>query len=234
MRSRYLNKYHFILFLFAFVLFSTLLPSRAWAQAVPDTSLNKVFPDTTKTAQSINAKKTDDSLKAVQSIATLRDTIPAKPRLYSPNPKRAGMLSAILPGLGQLYNHDYWKIPIIYAGIGVSAYYFSYNLSNYNTYRKAYIDYPNDQFGGKYDQTQLQQIRDDFERYLDFTVLLASIGYVIQVLDAVAAAHLKNFDISRDLSLRMQPVAAPNGVGFGLVLNMKPKAHTMYPTGIRF
>ncbi len=211
-------------FICMLVLLTALLPARAHAQAVPDTNLNTVFRDTTKLIQSANEKKTEDSLKAVKQVTHLRDTVVTEKKAdWAPNPKKAGMYSAILPGLGQLYNRQYWKIPVIYAGIGVSAYYFGYNLSNYNTYRQAYIDYPNGQYSTKYTQSQLQQIRDDFERYLDFTVLLAGVGYMIQILDAVASAHLRNFDISRDLSLRLQPVAAPNGAGFGLVLNMKPK-----------
>ncbi len=197
---------------------------KVWAQAVPDTSLNTVFRDTTKINDAIQAKKTDDSMKAVavaHPVPIIDTTKKFRFRTHNPIPKRAGMYSAILPGLGQLYNGQYWKIPVIYAGIGVSAYYFAYNLTNYNSYRKAYIDYPNDTYGAKYTQSQLQQIRDDFERYLDFTVLLAGAGYMIQILDAVAAAHLKDFDISRDLSLKMRPVVLPNGIGFGLVLNVK-------------
>jgi hypothetical protein len=193
--------------------------NNALAQAI-DTNLNRVFRDTTKIIQSVNEKNTDDSLKSVKHVTDLRDTV-THHTLFNPNPKKAGMYSAILPGLGQLYNRQYWKIPVIYAGIGVSAYYFAYNLNNYNSYRQAYINFPNDEFNGKYTQSQLQQIRDDFERYLDFTVLLAGVGYMIQVLDAIASAHLRDFDISRDLSLKLCPVAAPNGVGFGLVLNVK-------------
>ena len=53
------------------------------------------------------------------------------------------------------------------------------------------------------------------------TVLLTALGYTVQVIDAIASAHLKNFDISRDISLRIQPVAQPNYIGMGLAVNFK-------------
>ncbi len=67
------------------------------------------------------------------------DTVAAKQGPWQPNPKKAGFYSAILPGLGQTYNRQYWKIPVVYAGVGAAAYFISNNLSKYISYRKAYI-----------------------------------------------------------------------------------------------
>ncbi len=149
-----------------------------------------------------------------------------KHKPFQPNPKKAGLYSALVPGMGQLYNRQYWKMPVVYVGFGVIGYFFVDNLNNYQSYRKAYIGrinnpYPTDQYVGKYSTDQLQQLQNDYNKFLDMTALCGVIGYALQVLDAVTSAHLKNFDISRDISMRIRPVATPNGLGMGLVMNIK-------------
>lgn len=157
---------------------------------------------------------------------TTNDSIPAKPQPYQPNPKKSGLYSALLPGLGQINNHEYWKVPVIYVGIAVAGYFFIDNLNNYQSYRKAYIGrinnpYPTDQYVNIYTTDQLQQLQNDYNKYLDLTALFSCIGYAMQVLDAITAAHLKNFDISRDLSMRLKPVVFPTGAGAALVFSLK-------------
>jgi hypothetical protein len=168
----------------------------------------------------VSGKLKGDSINADSLAFTL------KHKRFQPNPKKAGMYSSILPGLGQLYNRQYWKIPLVYAGVSVSAYYIIKNLDDYQTYRKAYIGrinnpYPTDQYVRIYNVDQLKQLQDDSKKFLDLTVLFSGIGYAFQVIDAVVSAHLKNFDMSRDISLKMKPVAFPSGVGVGLVMNFK-------------
>ena len=145
---------------------------------------------------------------------------------FQPNPKRAGLYSAILPGLGQFYNRQYWKIPVIYAGLAVAGYYFVDNLNNYQAYRKAYIGrinnpYPTDKYVNIYTQDQLQQLQNDYNKFLNLTVLFTGVGYTLQVLEAITGAHLKNFDISRDISLNVQPVVYPKALGIGLAVTLK-------------
>ena len=166
-----------------------------------------------------------------QQAVPLNDTtttdIPMRQlRRYQPNPKKAGLYSALIPGLGQLYNHQYWKIPVIYAAVGVAGYFLVDNLTQYQNYRKAYIGrinnpYPTDQYVKQYTTDQLQQLQNDYNKYLDMTALFSVIGYALQVVDAITSAHLKNFDVSRDISLKIRPVATPTGIGMGLVMNMK-------------
>ena len=149
-----------------------------------------------------------------------------KPHPFQPNPKKAGLYSSIVPGLGQLYNKQYWKIPLIYTGLGVLGYFFVKNLNQYQDYRIAYIGrinnpYPTDKYVNIYTTDQLSQLQNDYNKYLDMTVLFGSLGYMLQVLDAVTSAHLKNFDISRDISMRIRPVIIPDGIGMGLVFNYK-------------
>ncbi len=145
---------------------------------------------------------------------------------FQPNPKKAGLYSAILPGAGQFYNRQYWKLPIIYGGLFVAGYFILDNLNFYLDYRKAYISsinnpYRTDKYATIYTTEQLQLLQNDYSKYLDMTVLFTGIGYIAQILDAVAFAHLHNFDISNDLSLRIKPVACPEGAGIGLVVNFK-------------
>jgi len=173
---------------------------------------------TTPTQKIIPAK--DTILKV-----TTTDTIKKK-KVFEPNAKKAGMYSSILPGLGQVYNRQYWKVPVVYAILGVAGYFIAYNYTNYRDYRQAYIyaidgdpatvgKYP------LYDAPDLQRLQESYKKDLDVIVLLTSVGYAMQIMDAVASAHLKNFDISRDISMQMRPVLQQNYVGVGLVMNFK-------------
>ena len=149
-----------------------------------------------------------------------------KPHPFQPNPKKAGLYSAIVPGLGQFYNRQYWKIPIVYVGLATVGYFFVNDLKDYQNYRKAYIGrinnpYPTDSYVNKYSTDQLNQLQNDYNKYLDLSVMFGVIGYAMQVIDAVTGAHLKNFDISRDISMKVKPVVDPYGVGLGLVFNYK-------------
>lgn len=188
-----------------------------------DTTFNSITRDTTGkkgpvagTWQTVNS----DSTRHHNAIP---DTIKVGKR--QPNPKKAGLFSAIVPGLGQVYNRQYWKVPVIYTGLGVAAYFISNNLDKYQSYRKAYINRLNnpgykDQYTGIYDDpAQLQHLQNEYNKYLDLAVLLTGIGYALQIMDAVTSAHLKNFDISRDISFHMQPVVVPNGIGIGVVMH---------------
>jgi len=212
---------------FAFILALSsicLTPRHCKAQAVPDTSLNNIIDDT------LHERKAGKGIRVVtpQSVAGGDTTsmIHVKKGPFQPNPKKAGLYSALVPGLGQLYNHNYWKVPVVYAGIGVAGYYFVKNLTDYQSYRRAYIGrinnpYPTDKYVGQYSIQQLNQYQNDASKYLDLTVLFSTVGYALQVIDAIVSAHLKNFDISRDISMHMAPVPAPNGLGLGLVMNFK-------------
>lgn len=172
------------------------------------------------------AQARNDSAGAPTPRVVMADTLPAKVLPFQPNPKKSGMYSALLPGMGQIYNRQYWKAPVIYAGLAVAGYFFVDNLNNYRDYRKAYIGrtnnpYPTDKYVGIYSTDQLQQLQNDYNRFLDLTVLFTTLGYALQVIDAITSAHLKNFDISRDISMRVAPVANPQGLGLGLVMNFK-------------
>lgn len=190
------------------------------AQSVGDTATGKeLSTDTTIAVVDPLPKAVQDSFKAKE----------VKPHKFEPKPKKAGMYSAILPGSGQFYNRQYWKVPAIYVGVAAAGYFINFNLTNYQKYRKAYytrIDndpttVDTDIETKKYTTENLKQLQDQYRKWLDMTVLLTALGYTVQVIDAIASAHLKNFDISRDISLRIQPVAQPNYIGMGLAVNFK-------------
>jgi hypothetical protein len=174
------------------------------------------------------AQAVGDTGKTTQPVATQTETTDSvgKPHVFQPNPKKAGLYSALIPGMGQIYNRQYWKVPIVYAGLAVAGYFIADNLNNYQSYRKAYVGRinnprPTDKYVDIYSIDQLKQLQDDYDKYLNLTVLFTGIGYALHVVDAITSAHLKNFDISRDISMRVSPVAYPNGVGVGLVMNFK-------------
>ncbi|HLO69278.1 MAG TPA: DUF5683 domain-containing protein [Flavipsychrobacter sp.] len=190
------------------------------AQSVSDTAAGKeLSTDTTLAVVDPLPKAAQDSFRAKE----------VKPHKFEPKPKKAGMYSAILPGSGQFYNRQYWKVPAIYVGVAAAGYFINFNLTNYQKYRKAYytrIDndpttVDTDIETKKYTTENLKQLQDQYRKWLDMTVLLTALGYTVQVIDAIASAHLKNFDISRDISLRIQPVAQPNYIGMGLAVNFK-------------
>lgn len=136
------------------------------------------------------------------------------------------MYSSILPGLGQVYNRQYWKVPLVYAILGTAGYFIRYNYNQYATYRRSYIysidgdpstlsEFP------LYSAQDLQRLQNQYRKDLDIIVLLTSVGYALQIMDAVTSAHLHNFDISKDISMKMQPVIQNNFIGVGLVMNFK-------------
>lgn len=196
---------------------------------------NYAFAQTADTAvqatDTVVKTATADTAHTINALRPITDTVVTTRKFkFEPNPKKAGLYSAIVPGLGQIYDRKYWKLPIIYAGLGVAVYFIQFNSNNYQTYRKAYVSRlenelngrpDNDKFVGQYSTDNLKQLQDDSKRYLDLTVLITGVGYMAQVVDAIVYAHLKNFDISQDISMKVSPVILPNGVGIGLVFNTK-------------
>ncbi len=198
-----------------------LAPFAGRAQAVPDTLVQQPLSDSMRDA--IRARDT-----AQGAIIRAEEIVPAKkgtgPKAFEHFPKKAALYSAMLPGGGQIYNRQWWKVPVIYAGLATSFYFLIDNTNQYRKYRTAYLASLNplgsdEPLLKQYDQQQLKTLQDAYRQYLDLTTLFTAVGYTIQVLDALVFAHLKNFDVSQDLSLRMKPVVMPaGGIGLGLVM----------------
>ena len=141
------------------------------------------------------------------------------------SPRKAAILSSTLPGLGQIYNKKYWKIPIIYAGLLTSAYYINDNNVQYKLYRDAYLkrldnNPDNDDFVGEYSSGDLLILKDFYRRNREISILCFVGTYIINVLDASVDAHLFDYDISEDISLHMTPTSTTNFNGLSLTLNL--------------
>ncbi len=137
-----------------------------------------------------------------------------------PSPGRAAMLSATLPGLGQIYNKRYWKVPVIYAGFGTLAYFINFNNTNYRKWREAWIarvdGNPNtvDDFP-IYSDDELERAMNFYRRNLEITYVLTAALYLLNILDASVDAHLMTFDVGEDLTMGLHPASLPSGSGMG-------------------
>lgn len=127
-------------------------------------------------------------------------------------PKKAAYLSAALPGLGQAYNKRYWKIPIVLGAFGTVGYYIGWNNNKYQQYRNAYLlkkSFPleelDDDLAINISEDNLQRGLDYYRRNRDLLMIVLVGVYIIQILDAHIDAHLMEFDVSDDLSFRVEP-----------------------------
>mgnify|MGYP006281863849 CR=1 FL=1 len=126
------------------------------------------------------------------------------------SPTKAALLSAAMPGLGQVYNKKYWKIPILYAGGAFVYYLYDFYSENYNEYNNAYAAFLNgriDQYNGLNTEEQLKAAKDFYRRYRDLNVIIMVGVYLVNIVDATVDAYLFNFDVSPELSLRPTTLA---------------------------
>ncbi len=156
------------------------------------------------------------------------------------SPRKAAIRSAIFPGLGQIYNKKYWKLPIVYGALGAATAIFFFNYGNYKDTRFAYnVKYkmrqPNATAADSALYSQIKDIlkplteeslrnyRNGFRRDIDYSAVFFLFIWGLNVLDATVDAHLKSFDVSPNLSLQVKPghseMAGTNGVS--LVLNIR-------------
>lgn len=121
---------------------------------------------------------------------------------------KSSLLSAVLPGAGQVYNKKYWKVPVIYASLASSIYFIHENQSKLNNYTHAYINRSNgkiDKYIDIYNDSQLLTIIDYYGRNRDLSYIVTGAIYLLNIVDASVDAHLFDFDISEDLSIETSP-----------------------------
>ena len=153
-------------------------------------------------------------------------------KVFIPNPTKATWLALVIPGGGQIYNRKYWKLPIIYGGFAGCAYALTWNGKMYKDYMQAYKDASKGNWDAssitdllppgyidRVSQTQivetLRKRKDTYRRYRDLSIF-AFIGvYLISVIDAYVDAELSNFDITPDLSMRIEPAVINNPYSSG-------------------
>ena len=147
--------------------------------------------------------------------------------------KKASILSAIIPGAGQIYNHlampkgskkAYWKVPLIYAGLGLTTYYLIQNQAIQSDLKTEFYNRRN---GGElnlewaqYDDYSIILLQDQYARRRDLSILGIGLVYALQVIDANIEASFVHFDISKDLSMHIEP-AYFGANAYGLKFNFK-------------
>jgi hypothetical protein len=144
------------------------------------------------------------------------------------NPKKATILSAILPGAGQVYNNKAWKVPLIYAGFMADIYFINFNNKRYQTFRTAlfaYDDGDRSQFPSLNREALVRNV-DYWRQNRDSTILLLLAIYALNLVDANVDAHLSGFDISDDIAMKIEPnvgnfAASGNSMGLTIKFHFK-------------
>lgn len=159
---------------------------------------------------------------------------------FEPDPIRSMWLALVFPGGGQIYNRKFWKLPIIYGGYLGCAYALTWNNQMLRDYSQAYLDIMDDDPATKsyeemlplgYDitgreerfKTIFKNKKDHFRKYRDMSIFAFAGVYLISVIDAYVDAELSTFDISRDLSLRLEPAVISTGLP-----TLRQKGHNAY------
>lgn len=142
------------------------------------------------------------------------------------SPKKATIMSAVLPGLGQIYNKKWWKVPIIYGGFAVAGYFLKDNYERINLYKDAYNAAtdgdPATTNNTGYSTTDLLTLIDQYKTWRDLSYISIAAIYVLNIIDANVDAHLFYFNVSEDISLNVQPYVSPfRGQSSGLTLSLK-------------
>jgi len=172
--------------------------------------------------------KQDETVNAVDTrLMRVQDSVKTEP-LNVLGPAKAAFYSAVLPGLGQAYNKKYWKIPLVYAAIGIPAYFYISNDKSYDRYRDAYKDRLAgvDQSGTEFANISndgLIRAQRTFRRNKELALLLSIAGYALNIIDANVDAHLMQFNVDENLTLRphIQYNQTENASDLGLTLNFK-------------
>ncbi|MGB0522730.1 MAG: DUF5683 domain-containing protein [Flammeovirgaceae bacterium] len=174
------------------LVFILLFHAFSWAQSSKDTKA-KV------------EEKVVSSLKDFESQSSIN------------RPTKAALLSAVLPGLGQVYNKKYWKLPIVYGGAVAFGAVIRFNQNQYTEFKNELIrqtdNDPSTVPISSFSQTSLRSIRDNARRNRDYSIILSILFYGLNIADAAVDAHLKDFDIDDDLSMQVLPTLLPTPEG---------------------
>jgi hypothetical protein len=196
------------------------------AHLLPDTLTLTTLADSIAAENSKKLSNIETPVKPLMAVDSVPPVQPVEKKVWIPNSTKATWLAVVFPGAGQIYNRKFWKLPIIYGGFAGCAYALSWNGKMYKDYSQAYLDImdsdPNtnsylDLFSNRvsrYSESQLKDMikkrKDTFRRYRDLSIF-ATIGvYLISIVDAYVDAELSNFDITPDLSMRIEPTMIEN------------------------
>lgn len=141
----------------------------------------------------------------IMYYASLMDGAVSYKSERKPHPGRATIYSILCPGLGQAYNHEYWKIPIYIGGIVGSVHFLSVNQKNYIRFRNIYREASEAGYKGPVSADQAKYYRDTYRRYRDYSVVAIAAFYLLQVIDANVFCYMNDFNVSDDLAMKLSP-----------------------------
>ena len=172
-------------------------------------------------AQNVVFDTVGNTIITADTVAKTTETAKPEKSKKLTRPTKAAIMSACLPGLGQIYNRKWWKVPIVYAGLGGLGYFSYRNFSEYRSYLHAYeyktgdlpegvtlTDYET-QLANRYAESQLQTYKESYRRNFELFTILTTVWYGLNIVDAVVDGHLYNYDISDDLSINVDPYLRP-------------------------
>lgn len=187
------------------------------------------------TGIALNAKGNHDAAKycfigaGVAYWATLLDgVICYKPSDY-PHSGKATIYSILVPGLGQIYNKEYWKLPLYLGGMVCAYHFYADNNTNFQRFKSIYAEASTGVEGVPVSKEQAKYYRDLYRRYRDYSILALAAVYVLQIIDANVFSYMHDFEVSDDLAVKVTPaVITP---GNELVMNNSLKDTAF---GVRF
>ncbi len=232
MRKKTANHFSRMVLAALFTILCSLFTTPARAQTEVNDSIIHAI-------DSIYSRMVADTVPTVlQQEDTLSVVVAEKPlkaerdwSTWRPNPQKALWLALVIPGGGQIYNRKYWKLPIVYGGFMGCIYAMRWNNMMYKDYAQAYLDLvDNDPNTASYNQflhlgrqinagneerykNIFKKRKDRFRRYRDLSFFCMVGVYAISVVDAYVDAELSEFDISKDLSMKVRPTVMGNGAG---------------------
>ena len=192
-------------------------------------------------AKETSAQSNDPKVADTGNINFTKRKIPQAEDTAFTNNYKPGIAikrSAMLPGWGQYTNKKYWKIPIVYAGIGIPAYLFFRNIRQYKEAKNAFanatdgniandIEIPEPYYSVRAQPDRIKSFRNEVRQNADYSVIFFIVFWGLNVADAAVDAHLKTFNVTNDLSLNFKagysPLANTNGVS--LILNIGKRSH---------
>ncbi len=180
--------------------------------SLAQTAVGQVVPETDKTS-TIEGTPT----ATVDGLAQDKGSPFGFFKMFSGNPGKAALYSALVPSAGQLYNKNYWKVPFVLAAEGTALYLIIDNSSNFRAWRQAHIDFDAERitsFRNATTTSQARLARDQWQQWRDFAIIGTVAIHLIQIADAFIHRHLVEFDVSDDLSLN----AYTTGQSIGMVL----------------
>ena len=139
------------------------------------------------------------------------------------SPRKAAILS-IVPGAGQVYTKKYWKIPIIYSALIASGYYINDNNSEYKKYRNTYLNRIDGDFSDNMPEVNNDELlvrKDFYKRNREISIMLFSLTYILNIIDASVNAHLSEYEVNEDISLGFRPITIQDNFYSGIALNIK-------------